>query len=104
MRKVEKQLIAAIEARKPFKRGNTYYDGASRVYLHGNLIASDEFDTGEPCPWMFNLAGWNTVTTRSRLNALARHFNRPGVRTLGGQAYTWRREGGDIPITNKQWF
>ena len=104
MRKVEEQLIAAIEARKPFKRGNTYYDGVSRVYLHDNLIASDEFGPDHPHEWMFNLAGWNTVTTRSWLNALARHFNRPGVRTQGEQAYTWRREGGDIAITNNQWF
>ena len=66
MRQIEEQMVAAIKARKNFKSGNTEvtmtrneYLGTctAMVYLHDNLIAK------------ITLAGWNTNTTRSRLNA-----------------------------------
>ena len=52
------------------------YDGekVTNIYLHGNMIAS--YSTGE---WSFTLQGWNTPTTKSRINALANQWGRSGV-------------------------
>ena len=78
MRKIEKQMVSAIKARKNFKSGNTKvtmtcneYLGTctAMVYLHDNLIAKISFGP-ENVEAQFTMAGWNTNTTRSRLNAL----------------------------------
>ena len=78
MRQIEKQMVAAIKARKNFKSGNTEvtmtrneYLGTctAMVYLHGNIIAEISFGP-ENVVAQFTLAGWNKNTTRSRLNAL----------------------------------
>ena len=66
MRKITKDIANAWVARKPRQIGNTMTDGKS-VYLHGNLIATRH---DNPLRWDFTLAGWNTVTTRERLNGL----------------------------------
>ena len=69
MRKIEEAMCAAVKERRDWKSGNTEVVNAYwcvNVYLHGNLIYREYLDgTVE-----FTLAGWNTVTTRSRLNAL----------------------------------
>ena len=68
MRKIESQMIQAIRNQKDWRSGNTQVettDGVSKVYLHNNLIATITsygvrlFD-----------GGWQTVTTKSRLNAI----------------------------------
>lgn len=78
MRQIEKQMVAAIKARKNFKSGNTEvtmtrneYLGTctAMVYLHANLIAKISFGP-ENVVAQFTMAGWNTNTTRSRLNSL----------------------------------
>ena len=76
MRKVEQQMNEAILNRKDFFKGNTsvqHYTtetGAREavVHLHGNHIATIG-DTLQICD-----AGWQTVTTKSRLNALCNEF------------------------------
>ena len=76
MRKVEQQMNEAILNRKDFFKGNTsvqHYTtetGAREavVHLHGNHIATVG-DTLQICD-----AGWQTVTTKSRLNALLNEF------------------------------
>ena len=76
MRKVEQQMNEAILNRKDFFKGNTsvqHYTtetGAREavVHLHGNHIATIG-DTLQICD-----AGWQTVTTKSRLNALLNEF------------------------------
>lgn len=69
MRTINKKMSAAVAAHKNFKLSNTEVvaseDGNVYVYLHGNKIYM-EVDGKES----FSLAGWNTNTTRSRLNAL----------------------------------
>lgn len=90
MRKIEKLLIAAIKQGKVFRRHNTEYNGYGEVRLFGNLIAALESGnpaTGGPVVWKFHLRGYNTLTTRSRLNAIAQAFDRPGVVSIGGQAF-----------------
>ena len=74
MRVIERKMIAAIRDGRSMRDGNTVVEansnGASwRVLLHGNLIAAGGTDT-----FSFTLAGWNTPTTRSRVNALLRAF------------------------------
>lgn len=64
MRKVGEQIGNALANFKRLTVGNTYTE-AGRVWLHGNLIA--EIKGGR---LYTSLAGWNTVTTRSRLNDL----------------------------------
>ena len=76
MRKVEQQMNEAILYRKDFFKGNTSVEnyitetGAREaiVKLHGNHIATVG-DTLQICD-----AGWQTVTTKSRLNALCNEF------------------------------
>ena len=76
MRKIEQQMNEAILNRKDFFKGNTsvqHYTtetGAREavVHLHGNHIATIG-DTLQICD-----AGWQTVTTKSRLNALLNEF------------------------------
>ena len=76
MRKVEQQMNEAILNRKDFFKGNTSVQnyttetGAREavVHLHGNHIATIG-DTLQICD-----AGWQTVTTKSRLNALLDEF------------------------------
>jgi len=69
MRKIETQMNAAITNGKCWKSDNTEVftndNNASLVYLHGNLIAiiTDNSIT------MFD-GGWQTNTTKSRLNAI----------------------------------
>ena len=76
MRKVEQQMNEAILNRKDFFKGNTSVEnyitetGAREavVKLHGNHIATigDTLQISD--------AGWQTVTTKSRLNALCNEF------------------------------
>ena len=65
MRKVAIEIGRALKFRKARKLSNTETDGKS-VWLHGNKIA--ELSSNG---WLrFTLCGWNSVTTRSRLNDL----------------------------------
>lgn len=69
MREIEKQMNAAISARRNFKRGNTEVEvsnGSIFIYLHGNCICQVAPGGGR----RFKSCGWDTPTTRSRLNAL----------------------------------
>ena len=76
MRKIERQMNEAILNRKDFFKGNTSVEnyitetGAREavVKLHGNHIATVG-ETLQICD-----AGWQTVTTKSRLNALCNEF------------------------------
>jgi len=74
MRKIEKQMCAAVQSNIDWKSGNTSVHfneetGESIVRLHGNLIAIID-DTSMQ---IFD-GGWQSVTTKSRLNALCTEF------------------------------
>ena len=71
-RKIELQMVAAINANKDWKSGNTSVEtteGVSKVFLHGNHIAT----IGEDFMELFD-GGWQSNTTKSRLNALCDAF------------------------------
>lgn len=95
MRKIEQAMIAAIKAGKNWSLDNTRVTVATRedgakitsVYLHGNLIAQ----TGKAGGWGFCLAGWNSVTSRSRINAILREVAPGyGVSNRAGAPYLVR--------------
>ena len=72
MRKIEAQMNATIKADKNWSSGNTQVVTncvVSTVYLHGNKIAMDD-DTSVT---VFD-GGWQSVTTKSRLNAIIDEF------------------------------
>ena len=74
MRKIEQQMIQAIKENRNWKSGNTSvcYSadyGTSRVYLHDNLIAIVSDTDVE----VFD-GGWQSNTTKSRLNAICDTF------------------------------
>ena len=78
MRKIETQMNTAIRSRKDFRSANTevanFYCSAtdrvgSIVKLHGNKIAEVYANSIV----LFD-GGWQTVTTKSRLNAILDEF------------------------------
>ena len=74
MRKIEQQMCDAIANNKNWKSGNTSvcYSAdynTSRVYLHDNLIAIVSDTDVE----VFD-GGWQSATTKSRLNAICSRF------------------------------
>jgi hypothetical protein len=74
MRKIETQMCQAIQSNKNWTNANTTVhfneeNGVSIVRLHGNKIAEITDDTMT----IFD-GGWQSTTTKSRLNALCDEF------------------------------
>ena len=75
MRKIEMQMNAAIVNRTNWKSGNTEVvckddlEKTCHVYLHNNLIARITYHSIQ----LFD-GGWQSVTTKSRLNAIIEEF------------------------------
>ena len=75
MRKIERQMNQAMRYFRPFSSANTTVvqnDRDMDVFLHGNHIASlckISMDLR-----IFDGGGYQTVTTKSRLNALLQEF------------------------------
>lgn len=69
MRQIENEMLQAIEEKRNFNKSNTmvkHENNTVYVYLFGNLIATKKDNDS----WVYDTCGWNTATTRSRLNAL----------------------------------
>ena len=74
MRKIETQMNQAVQANRNWSSGNTTVHfneetGESLIRLHGNLIAIVDEDSMK----IFD-GGWQSNTTKSRLNALCDAF------------------------------
>jgi len=72
MRKIESLMNAAIKAGKNWSLANTTVtteDGVSVVHLHGNKIA----EVGDDFVTVYD-GGWQSCTTKSRLNAIINEF------------------------------
>ena len=102
MRKIESQMIAAIKGKRNWASGNTsvHYNKdykSSAVYLHGNLIAIVYENDAE----LFD-AGYKTVTTKSRLNAICQEFGVPGE-GIFQKDFQWyvHKLIGQSPVTGK---
>ena len=90
MRKVTQEIKQAFEQGKSKKVGNTETNGTS-VFLHGNEIVRRD-----PSGLVFaTLAGWNTPTTRERVNGITgmRFHQVNHVACLDGE-----------PISEHDWF
>ena len=86
MRKIERLMNAAIKAGKDFKLDNTQVvacSNVSDVFLHGNLIAR----IGETWIELFD-GGWQSNTTKSRLNAILAEHGVPGEHIFQ-KNFTW---------------
>jgi len=99
MRKIERLMNAAISNGEDFKFGNTQVvtcGDVSFVYLHGNHIAS----VGNNFVQLFD-GGWQSVTTKSRLNAILAEHGLPGERVFA-KKFEWfvGQVGGAIPFFN----
>ena len=66
MRKVTQQIANAFKQNKSTSKGNTRTNG-NTVFLHTNRIVERD----ESGAIYMSLAGWNTATTRDRLNGIA---------------------------------
>ena len=82
MRKIEQQMNAAIQNSVDWQSGNTSVsfneaDNVSVVRLHGNKIA----EVGDTFIRLFD-GGWQTVTTKSRLNAILEAHGDKGDRVF----------------------
>ena len=87
MRKVERGMLAALRDGVAMGEANTTVtapdsDNVQRVFLHGHEIATYYRETGSLTRRM---CGWNSNTTRSRLNALAIGFGTSGFAQRGGK-------------------
>ncbi len=73
MRKIESEMNSAIRNRTNWSKANTSVsvdDRTVTVRLHGNLIAR----LGDTFVQIFD-GGWQSVTTKSRLNAILNDIN-----------------------------
>ena len=98
MRKIERQMNQAIRTGNNFSSSNTtvkHFDGDAEVYLHGNHIATVMSNS-----IIIKDGGWQSNTTKSRLNALLDEF----VPSMGifQKNWTWflsdRLDGSIIPF------
>ena len=88
MRKIETQMNAAIANSTNWQSGNTSVhfneeESISIVRLHGNKIA----EVGDNFIRLFD-GGWQTVTTKSRLNAILSEHGESGDRVFA-KNYDW---------------
>ena len=87
MRKIEQEMNSAIRYRRNFSKANTSvrcYTDSVDVFLHGNHIAT--LDTATHALTLKD-GGWQSVTTKSRLNALLDEFV-PSMRIFQND-WTW---------------
>lgn len=92
-RKVSSQAANNFMNHRPYKNKNTKVivtPEQTELYLHGNLIAKNSKRHGVSV----SMAGWPTVTTKSRLNALGAK-----VKTKGGRHYMGSKE-----VDSKDWI
>jgi uncharacterized protein YpmS len=93
MRKIETQMIQAIKSETDWKSGNTkvvnfFNDGdkcvVASVFLHGNKIA----EVSDNDMTIFD-GGWQSNTTKSRLNALINEFCNAFTDGVFQKNYQW---------------
>jgi hypothetical protein len=87
MRKITDKAVRAFTTGERFRSGNTRVAVIGQVvylFLHDNMIARRNVDTGEvEC----TLANWPTVTTRERLNGICQRVGSGGFYQRDYQQY-----------------
>jgi len=99
MRKITQRIKTAFEAGKSLTIGNTRTDGQS-VWLHGNKIVTrgpifGRHGGGASGLVFATLAGWNTPTTRERVN---------GITGLDFHQVNFEARLNGEPIDPSDWF
>lgn len=93
MRLIEQQMIDAIKQGKDWRKDNTKvvqfyndkeYPVVTSVFLHGNKIAEIDATTVQ----IFD-GGWQSNTTKSRLNALINGLCNPYTQGVFQKNYEW---------------
>jgi len=94
MRKVTEQVCNAFLRGQSASVGNTRTDGKA-IYLHGNLIAEWLDNPKEtnirPCRVRLTDAGWQSATTKERLNGLMQLMGKPY--RVFQRDYCWKVSG-----------
>ncbi len=108
MRKIETQMNAAIRDSLNWKSGNTEVtfdpeNQESKVYLHGNHIAT----IGDNFVQIFD-GGWQSATTKSRLNAILQEHGIKGEcvfqRNFNWFVHKFIGQAGTSPVYNEYEF
>ena len=101
MRKIELQMVQAVTNGKDFTKANTkvvHTNDRAYVYLHNHNIAQvfDDY-------LLINDCGWQTVTTKSRLNALLRQLTDAGIHQ---SKHVWYLSGskGSQEMNTCEWY
>ena len=95
MRKIEIQMNRAVQSGTNFSQANTsvsHHEGVAVVRLHGNKIA----EVGDDFITLFD-GGFQSTTTKSRLNALMAEFCSPGEGVFQ-KAYQWFLKANGVTI------
>lgn len=82
MRKVTKRIVNAFANNRSLTVGNSKTDGKS-IWLHGNKIVTKGVD-GDI---YVNNCGWDTATTKERLNGLIDRYG--GKHRIYQKNYVW---------------
>jgi hypothetical protein len=101
-RKIEREMVAAVLNGRDYRNANTrvtHANDRAYVYLHGHNIAQvfDGYLTINDC-------GYQTVTTKSRLNALLHGLDAEAG--IYQKAYVWYLAGakGTTEVDSKEWY
>lgn len=101
MRKIEKEMLAAVCERRNWHCDNTQVivsldKSHIEVYLHGNVIYSCDGEQEA-----FTLAGWDTDVTRNRLRALGVNLFRKNGKTYASKC---KNGANAIEIDKNKWY
>ena len=109
MRKIERQMLQAIvDERSHWSKDNTCVestDGISSVYLHGHKIA--EYHEHRLNGKLYiNNCGYDTNTTKSRLNVLINFVCDPTKNGIFQKNWDWFliRDGKTFDFLHDQWI
>lgn len=106
MRKVSEETALALKGCRVISKGNTMVrpiidELLYGLYLHGNQIAKNDTVTG--VLYLYD-CGWQSVTTKERLNAILKVFNVPAY--IYQKDYVWylSYKGTDVLWTGEYSF
>jgi len=107
MRNIDKNSAVALYESKGFRGGNTVVTKEG-VWLHGNQIVRimPEGNLKDSTLVQFTLCGWDTPTTRARINAVLEIFEgKMSLKKIKGQTYLVDHiDNTQMPIASNQWY
>ena len=97
MRKITEQAVQAFRNNERLSKDNTLVDNITgdmvRLWLHGNLIATKDLKTEVV---KVSNSGWETTTTKERLNGL---LNSLGISGIYQKNFVWYwKDGEEFPF------